>query len=565
MIKPRSIMPLLMLAAWLLLILVPAMASNATKPAPKRYMGIDVTDLTLASQRRLGLESTEGVLVTLVVQGSPADSCGLRVDDLIVSIDAVPIPNPKAFRDVLSKYQPGDQARIKIIRDQTYLAFDLTFGVMPARPEGGRLSWSDSKAQLIGDLLDTIDMHNQSMGSLAIADSQQIIFARALGYKYLNGDTRLTADPSTRYRIGSITKTFTAVMIFQLLEEGRLSLDTRLVDFFPTVPNADSISIAMMLTHQSGIFSFTDIPNYLRWSLQPRTRDEVLSRICSFPAAFNPGERHIYSNSNYLLLGYIIEALDGRDYAASLNARITGKIGLDDTYYGGDIDVSNNEAMSYLYMGYWEPGRMMNMDIPGGAGGIVSTASDLLRFVAALFKDKLISPQSLKVMLECEEGFGSGIFNMPMGTHSYYGHTGSIDNFRSILLYSPEDGYSLCWLSNGEADPSLGLIGLISAILSDQHVNIPQYVKAEQLVELSTLVGNYHNEELAMQIEIMAIDGEIYAQAADQPAIKLKAIDGRRFECPSVGLVIRFDPEGRSFILEQDEATLLFSREISTD
>jgi len=101
MIKPRSIMPLLMLAAWLLLILVPAMASNATKPAPKRYMGIDVTYLTLASQRRLGLESTEGVLVTLVVQGSPADSCGLRVDDLIVSIDAVPIPNPKAFRDVL--------------------------------------------------------------------------------------------------------------------------------------------------------------------------------------------------------------------------------------------------------------------------------------------------------------------------------------------------------------------------------------------------------------------------------------------------------------------------------
>ena len=559
--KIPGIMTIVYLTAVLLSLTSPLKAGITPAPSGRGFMGIDVSGVTLSDQDRLGLSSTQGVMVTKVVPGSPADSCGIRIDDLIVRMDAVPIQNKSSFGDLLPAYHPGSTAIIEIVRQNDWLVFSLTLSARPVPSASGKLSWSEAKALRIDELLDVIDSNNKSMGSLAIADSQQIIYGKALGYRYMDDAGRISADPGTRYRIGSITKTFTAVMIFQMIEEGKLALDTTLDVFFPAIQHADSITIAMMLTHKSGIFSFTDLPGYLKWSLLPRTHEEIIARICSEAPAFKPGARHEYSNSNYLLLGYIIEILDGRDYAASLNERITRKIGLKDTRYGGAIDVNNNEAMSYHYMGYWEAAPMMNMDVPGGAGGIVSTASDLVHFAGALFRAELISEQSLNAMLECEDGFGSGIFTLPMGSHVYFGHTGSIDGFSSILLVSPEDGLAICWLCNGEADPSLGLMGLISRILSDIHVDNPQYVKAEQLVDVATLTGTYSNDEIAMRIEIQTADGELYAQAVDQPAIRLEAIDGKTFECASIGLTIRFDTSAQTFTLKQDGATLLFTRE----
>jgi len=106
-------------------------------------------------------------------------------------------------------------------------------------------------------------------------------------------------------------------------------------------------------------------------------------------------------------------------------------------------------------------------------------------------------------------------------------------------------------------------IYLVAGILADQHVNIPKYLKAEQLVDISMLVGTYRNQEIAMRIEITAVDGEIYAQADDQAAIRLDAITAQSFECASIGLEIEFEPDEQSFRLKQDEATLLFIRESS--
>src|SRR5690606_9537400 len=130
--------------------------------------------------------------------------------------------------------------------------------------------------------------------------------------------------PDTKFRIGSITKMFTATMILQLVEEGKLTMETKLGAYFPSVPNAKEITIEQLLNHHSGLYNITD-EEYLNYYTQPKTQQEILERIAKQTPDFPPGERGAYSNTNYLLLGYILEKLTDKSYAENLHSRITGK------------------------------------------------------------------------------------------------------------------------------------------------------------------------------------------------------------------------------------------------
>jgi CubicO group peptidase (beta-lactamase class C family) len=126
---------------------------------------------------------------------------------------------------------------------------------------------------------DRLAEKNQAMGSLTVAKDGKVLYSRAIGYSQINGSQRKPATTASRYRIGSITKTFTAALVFQFVEEGKLKLSDTLDKFFPQIPNAGKITIEHILTHRSGIHDFIREPDFRAWSLSPRTKDETLAFI----------------------------------------------------------------------------------------------------------------------------------------------------------------------------------------------------------------------------------------------------------------------------------------------
>ena len=257
----------------------------------------------------------------------------------------------------------------------------------------------------LDSLLDGLAAHDKLMGSLALSHDGQVVYSRAFGYAQLA--PKVPATPATRYRIGSITKMFTGVLIFQLIEEKKLALGTKLATFFPQVPNARDITIDQLLSHRSGIHNFTDDPAYVGYMTQPKTSAELLAIIAQPQPDFAPGAKYEYSNSNFVLLTYIVEKLTRMPYAQALQKRVFTKAGLKNTCYGGKIDPKKQEAFSYETSGGgWKLSPETDMSIPAGAGALVSTPTDLDRFLEALFGGKLLSASSLAAMQDVRDGYG---------------------------------------------------------------------------------------------------------------------------------------------------------------
>ncbi len=198
-------------------------------------------------------------------------------------------------------------------------------------------------------LMAIMDAKNKVMLSIALCQNGKIIYSNAIGYRSTEANHKTRATTLTRYRIGSVTKVFTSVMIFQLIDEGKLSLNEMLSSYFPDLPNASEITIAQLLNHSSGLHNFTSDSSYVTMLCHKVTEAEMLNKFAIQKADFIPGSKHQYSNTNFILLGYIIEKLDHRTYAQSLSDRILKKIGLTQTYYGAKINPAAGEARSYKW------------------------------------------------------------------------------------------------------------------------------------------------------------------------------------------------------------------------
>jgi len=318
---------------------------------------------------------------------------------------------------------------------------------------------------------DRLAEKNQAMGSLTLAKDGKVLYTRAIGYSQINGSQRKPATTATRYRIGSITKTFTAAMIFQFVEEEKLKLSDTLDKFFPQIPNAGKITIAHILTHRSGIHDFIREPDFRAWSLTPRTKDETLAFIARGKPDFEPGEKRNYSNAGYVLLGFVIEKLDGKPYQDALKKRITGKLGLKDTYAGtGKTDVSKKESFSYSYAGDWKQHEEMDLSVPGGAAAIISTSSDLAKFYHALFDGKLISQESVNQMKN-----GIGMSEQKVGGKTVYGQSGSTDGFRSTVFYQPEEKLAVAYTANARVYSTTSIFSGVLDIYYNKPFEIPTF------------------------------------------------------------------------------------------
>ncbi len=426
------------------------------------------------------------------------------------------------------------------------------------------LAQNNFNTKKMDSLIAAVDANKKAMGQLTLSKKGKPVYQKAWGYKSIEGEKKLPADVHTKYRIGSISKMFTAVMIFQLIESNKLSLTTPLATFFPKVPNAEKITIAQMLHHHSGLHSFTDDADYLDYNTKPHTRAALLEKINSSKPEFQPGEKGEYSNSNFVLLGYIIEDLTKQTYAQALQKMIAQKTGLTETYYGTPISASKNEAASFEFAGkQWVKQPETDMSVPGGAGAVVSTTQDLTKFIEALFAGKLISKNHLDEMMNIEDGYGAGMFRLPFGKKWGYGHTGGIDGFNSMLLYFPDDSLAMAYTGNGlNYELNDIIIGVLS-IAFDQPYMLPTFETVDvDVAILKSYAGNYASKTLPLKIKVWEENGTLMAQATGQGAFPLDATDDSTFRFDAAGIEMKFNQQkAGSFTLKQGGGSFVFERE----
>jgi len=414
----------------------------------------------------------------------------------------------------------------------------------------------------LDSLFDILDTKSKAMGSIAISANGKLVYQKAIGYSAVNGGNKTPASTKTKHRIGSITKMFTATMIFQLVEEGKLTIDTKLSKWFPQVANADKITIGEMLSHRSGLHNFTNDPAYTGYMTKPQSEANMLAIIQKQPSDFEPDTKAEYSNTNFVLLGYIIEKITGKPYKDELKRRITSKIGLTDTYYGGKISSANNEAFSYKFDSAWQQQPETDMSIPGGAGALVSTPADLTKFIEALFGGKLISQQSQEQMKTMRDNFGMAMFVMPFYDKKSYGHNGSIDGFSSVVSYFPEDKIAVSYISNGEAYPMNDILLGVLKIYFNKPFQVPTFKKIiNSSDQLDKYVGVYSSSQIPLKITITKNNTTLIAQATGQSTIELEAVEQDKFTFSAAGITMLFNPAKNEFTLLQGGQNILFTKD----
>jgi len=406
-----------------------------------------------------------------------------------------------------------------------------------------------------------LNIHNRGMGSVAISSNGVIVYQKAIGYSGINGDNKIPATIKTKYRIGSITKMFTATMVFQLIEEGKLSLETPLSTWFPQMPNAAKITISEMLDHRSGLHNFTNDSLYMSYMAKPQTEAQMLTIMARQKPDFEPDTKADYSNTNFVLLGYIIEKITGKPYPEELKKRITSKIGLADTYYGGKANTANNEAYSYSFTEKWQQQPETDMSIPGGAGALVSTPADLDKFIEALFAGKLISLSNLERMKTMRDNYGMAMFVIPFYEKKSYGHTGGIDGFSSMLSYFPVEKLAVAYISNGTVYSTNDIMIGVLSIYFNKPFNIPAFksiiLKTE---DLDKYLGNYTSTQIPLKIAITKNNTSLIAQATGQPPLTLETVDTDKFVFTPAAITMQFDPAKGEFTVLQGGKTYLFTK-----
>ena len=303
-------------------------------------------------------------------------------------------------------------------------------------------------------LLRSFETERKAMGTVSIFQNGEEVYNKSFGKANLA--LNKVADNNTQYRIGSISKVYTASIVLKLIEEEKLKLNTLLNTYFSEIPNSNTITIKHLLSHQSGLFNVTDEEGFDTWIRKPRNRKEIIDKIIKGGVVFEVGTQTAYSNSNFILLSYIIEEIEKKPFSKVLEKRIFEPFNLKRTSFGSKLNPKGNEAFSYyLNMGVWTPiYQETNLKSIVGAGGITSTAKEINVFYNALFSEKLISRELINKMVTPINEWGLGISVLNFQDMIIYGHDGGIDGFQSLAVYLPDYELSIAFTFNAATLPA---------------------------------------------------------------------------------------------------------------
>lgn len=267
-------------------------------------------------------------------------------------------------------------------------------------------------------------------------------------------------QPTDAFRVASITKTFTAVVLLQLVEEGELGLDDAVGDHLPDLGLVEGVSVRQLLHHSSGIpdvINHPDLVAVLSDFDRVWTNDEALALAGSVERDFEPGAEHVYSNTNYLLAQMVIESVSDRTLADLVEERITGPLDLADTAFAPAPDLVTGFSDVFEPDGHTEGVSYRALETLGpGAGALISTASDVAVFYRALAAGELLSRATMTEMTEFEGrggfglGMGLGVWRLSLPSGPGYGHGGNIPGYVSYAGVTPDAEDVIVLLSNDD-------------------------------------------------------------------------------------------------------------------
>ena len=412
----------------------------------------------------------------------------------------------------------------------------------------------------LDNYFNALEQNDKFMGSVAVSKNGEIIYKKSIGFADV--ENNIKATEKSKYRIGSITKSFTTVLILKAVEEKKLNLNQTIDKWFPEIINAKDITVKHLLNHRSGIHNFTNNKDYLTWNTQPKTEKELVEIIVKGGSDFNPDSKAEYSNSNFVLLTFILEKTFSKSYSDLLQEFIVKPLGLTNTYVFGKINPLNNECKSYSFAGTWKAETETDFTIPLGAGAITSTPTDLTIFADALFNGKLVTNESLEIMKTIKDGYGIGLFQFPFHNSVGYGHTGGIDGFSSVYSHFADDKISYALISNGS---NFSINNISVAVLSavyDKPYEIPTFTAFNLTSEdLDKYLGVYSSSQIPLKITITKEGSTLIAQGSGQPSFPLEATGKDKFKFDLAGAEFEFNPNEKTMVLFQGGAQIKFTKE----
>jgi CubicO group peptidase (beta-lactamase class C family) len=371
------------------------------------------------------------------------------------------------------------------------------------------------------------------MGSVLVAQDGKVLLDKGYGFANLEWDVPNT--PTTKFRLGSITKQFTAASI--------LLLEDPVKKYMPDAPAAwDKITIFHVLTHTSGIPSFTGFPDFESHEAQATTPEKLVEWFRDKPLEFEPGTKWNYSNSGYVLLGYLIEKISGESYSEFVQQNIFTPLGMKDSGYD-----SNSAIIAHRAAGY-TPGKsgavnagFVHMSIPFSAGALYSTTEDLLRWEQGLFGGKVLTAASLaKMTTPFKQDYAFGLGVSTQNGHKMIAHDGGIQGFNTALAYYPDDKLVVAVLANVNG-PAGQIAGNLAKVALGEKVVLPTERKEITLSPqiLKQYVGTYEltpKFSLAITLE----DGQLISQGTNQGKVPMFAESETMFFLKLVDAQIEF-------------------------
>ncbi|OBR69031.1 hypothetical protein A7K91_10990 [Paenibacillus oryzae] len=299
----------------------------------------------------------------------------------------------------------------------------------------------------IHDFFTSLEKNEEYSGSVLIAKDEKILFNR--GYNFANREHQVKNTPETKFRIGSITKQFTAMAITILQEHGELNVADHISKFIPSYKYGDQIKLHHLLTHSSGIPNITQLPTIGELMKQPTTTEKTVRLIMDMEPEVNPGFKFQYSNSGYILLAYIIEKTTGLSYGEFLRKHIFSPLGMNNSGCDNQKEIIPNRAQGYEYDNGIVNAEYIDMSFPMGGGNLYSTTEDLFKWDQALYTDRLVTKESLETIFT-SHGFGYGygwFINEDPNRSSIY-HGGGIVGFKNEIIRYVNDRITIIILNN---------------------------------------------------------------------------------------------------------------------
>ncbi len=382
----------------------------------------------------------------------------------------------------------------------------------------------------------------QFMGNVLIAKGDRVLFDKSYGLANVEWKVPNTAD--SKFRIGSVTKQFTAASILLLEERGKLKTDDLVSKYFTNSPSAwDKITIYHLLTHTSGIPNFTNFPEYEQFQTHPTTPEKLVAFFRDKPLDFEPGSKWSYSNSGYEVLGYIIEKVSGQTYQQFLDENVFKPLHMADSGYDSNSRVIAQHAYGYApgpegprVAGY------VDMTVPYSAGGLYSTTRDLLKWERGLFGGQLLTPPSLEKMITpFKKDYGCGLSITTVSGRKRIEHNGGIQGFNAELVYWPEEQLTVVALANLNGTAPDAIAGDLAATVHGEKVVLLSERKEITLApeQLKPFVGRYSLSP-DVNVDITLDENQLTTQMTGQPKIPMFAESPTTFFLKVVDAEVKF-------------------------